>query len=156
MAKAKRARKVETLKQPSLCLRLRAPYFYPDIHKSGSERGVKLFYMAEYCDTLQSKEKRNREHKACLNERAILRLLDHDVTWKLWCFPAPERGDFVAVMLIANRGGLDWRSEWCPQYLVYEYRIIRPKTGITKYGMIYLPCILVDRLIWYSSKQAKI
>jgi len=36
-----------------------------------------FFYMAEYCDTLQSKEKRNREYKACLNERAILRLLDH-------------------------------------------------------------------------------
>jgi hypothetical protein len=35
-----------------------------------------FFHMAEYCDTLQSKEKRNREHKACLNERAILRLLD--------------------------------------------------------------------------------
>jgi len=30
MAKAKRARNAETLKQPSLCLRLRAPYFYPD------------------------------------------------------------------------------------------------------------------------------
>ena len=30
MVKAKRARKVETLKQPSCCLRLRAPYFYPD------------------------------------------------------------------------------------------------------------------------------
>jgi len=30
MVKAKRARKVETLKQPSLYLRLRAPYFYPD------------------------------------------------------------------------------------------------------------------------------
>ena len=35
------------------------------------------FHMAEYCDTPQSKEKRNREYKACLNERAILRLLDH-------------------------------------------------------------------------------
>ena len=61
---------------------------------SGSERGVKLFYMAEYCDTLQSKEKRNREHKACLNERAILRLLDQDVTWKSGCFSVAERGDF--------------------------------------------------------------
>jgi len=39
-----------------------------------------FFYMAEYCDTLQSKEKRNREYKACLNERAILRLLDQGVT----------------------------------------------------------------------------
>jgi len=47
---------------------------------SGSERGVKLFYMAEYCDTLQSKEKRNWENKVCLNEKAILRLLDHNVT----------------------------------------------------------------------------
>jgi hypothetical protein len=32
--------------------------------------------MAEYCDTLQSKEKRNWEYKACLNERAILCLLN--------------------------------------------------------------------------------
>jgi len=30
MVKAKRAHKVETLKQPSCYLRLRAPYFYPD------------------------------------------------------------------------------------------------------------------------------
>jgi hypothetical protein len=79
--KAKRARKVETLKQPSLCLRLRAPYFYPDIFTSGSERGVKLFYKAEYCGTPQSKERRNREYKVCLNDRA-LHLLDHDVTVK--------------------------------------------------------------------------
>ena len=37
-----------------------------------------FFYMAEYCDTLQSKERRNREYKVCLNERAIVRLLDHE------------------------------------------------------------------------------
>jgi hypothetical protein len=30
MAKAKRARTAETLKQPSLRLTLRAPYLYPD------------------------------------------------------------------------------------------------------------------------------
>jgi hypothetical protein len=60
---------------------------------SGSARGVKLFHMAEYCDTLQSKEKRNWENKACLNERAILRLLDQDVTWKSGHFPAPEKGN---------------------------------------------------------------
>ena len=30
MVGAKRARKAETPKQPSLCLRLRAPQFYPD------------------------------------------------------------------------------------------------------------------------------
>ena len=34
--------------------------------------------MAEYCDTPQSKERRNREYKVCLNERAILRLLDQE------------------------------------------------------------------------------
>ena len=54
-----------------------------------------FFHMAEYCDTLQSKEERNREHKVCLNERAILRLLDHKVTQKLGCFLASERGDFL-------------------------------------------------------------
>ncbi len=68
-----------------------------EICKSGSERGVKFCYMAEYCDTLQSKEKRNREHKACLNDRA-LRLLDHNVTWKSGYFSAPERGDFLTNM----------------------------------------------------------
>ena len=108
MAKAKRARKVETLKQPSLCLRLRAPYFYPDIHKSGSERGVKFFYKAEYCGTPQSKERRNGEYKVCLNERA-LRLLDHNVTWKSECFLAPERGDFSknsGILQLAKMGPL--------------------------------------------------
>jgi hypothetical protein len=34
-----------------------------EILKSGSVRGVKLFYKAEYCGTLQSKEKRNREYR---------------------------------------------------------------------------------------------
>jgi hypothetical protein len=61
----------------------------------GSERGVKLFYMAEYCDTLQSKEKRNWEHKACLNDRA-LRLLDQDVPLSLWLFSAPEKIPFYS------------------------------------------------------------
>ncbi len=43
-------------------------------------RGTLTFFrMAEYCDTPQSKERRNWEYKVCLNERAILRLLDHDV-----------------------------------------------------------------------------
>jgi hypothetical protein len=65
-----------------------------EIHKSGSVRGVKLFYKAEYCGTPQSKERRNREYKVCLNDRT-LRLLYHDVTWKSGCFPVPERGDFA-------------------------------------------------------------
>ncbi len=64
-----------------------------EICMHGSERGVKLFYKAEYCGTPQSKERRNWEYKVCLNERA-LRLFDHNVTWKSGCFSAPERGDF--------------------------------------------------------------
>ena len=36
-----------------------------------------FLHMAEYCDAPQSKERRNREYKVCLNESAILRLLDH-------------------------------------------------------------------------------
>src|SRR5215831_13455843 len=39
MDKAKRARKAETPKQPSLRLRLRAPYLYPDQHDDGRLAG---------------------------------------------------------------------------------------------------------------------
>jgi hypothetical protein len=39
-----------------------------------------LIHMAEYCDTPESKDRINREYKACLREGAIPRLLDHDVT----------------------------------------------------------------------------
>jgi hypothetical protein len=46
-----------------------------EILTSGSVRGVKLSYKAEYCGTPQSKERSNGEYKVCLNERA-LRLLD--------------------------------------------------------------------------------
>jgi hypothetical protein len=46
-----------------------------EIFTSGSVRGVKLFYKAEYCGTPQSKERSNREYKVCLNERTS-RLLD--------------------------------------------------------------------------------
>ena len=53
-----------------------------EILKSGSVRGVKLFYKAEYCGTPQSKERRNREYKVCLNNRA-LRLLDNIIIYDL-------------------------------------------------------------------------
>ena len=51
-----------------------------------------FFHMAEYCDTPQSKERRNGEYKVCLNERA-LRLPDQGVTPNLWYFLAFERGE---------------------------------------------------------------
>jgi len=62
MAKAKRARKVETPKQPSLCLRLCAPYFYPDICKSGSVRGIEVPHMVKYCGTLDT-ERQEKQRK---------------------------------------------------------------------------------------------
>jgi hypothetical protein len=40
---------------------------------------VMFFYMAECCDTPGSKERRNREYKACLHGRAIVRLLDSPI-----------------------------------------------------------------------------
>jgi DDE superfamily endonuclease len=40
MERAKRARTAETPKQPSLCLRLRAPYFYPDYPEAERVRVV--------------------------------------------------------------------------------------------------------------------
>ena len=48
--------------------------------------------MAEYCDTPHSKERRNREYKVCLNESAILRLLDHGFIEEYQHFVAHENG----------------------------------------------------------------
>ena len=62
-----------------------------EIHKSGSARGVKLFYKAEYCGTPQSKERRNGEYKVCLNNRA-LRLLDHGFAEEFKHFATHEKG----------------------------------------------------------------
>ena len=44
MERAKRARTAETPKQPSLCLRLRAPYFYPDC-----DEGIAIHIGPEPC-----------------------------------------------------------------------------------------------------------
>ena len=58
--------------------------------------------------------------------------------------------------VLGNHGGSDWRREWCPQYLMHEYRIwVRTKTGSTRYGKIYLPCILLDRLLWHPNIQTE-
>ena len=57
--------------------------------------------------------------------------------------------------VIGNHGGSDWRKEWCPQYLMCEYWVWiggRTKTGHTRYGTIYLPCILLDRCLWHPTQ----
>jgi hypothetical protein len=51
MDKAKRARKAETPRQPSLGLRLRAPYLYPDRAAAGNRRRLRFrFYVRRDCD----------------------------------------------------------------------------------------------------------
>ena len=45
---------------------------------------MKLFHIAEYCDAPQLKVGSNREYKVCLNERAILRPLDHEFIENYW------------------------------------------------------------------------
>ena len=73
---------------------------------SGFVRGVKLFNIAEYCDTLQSKEKRNWEHKACLNNRA-LRLLDHEFIDEFWLFTTRENG---AIFRVTTTTSAIWKT----------------------------------------------
>ncbi len=51
-----------------------------------------LIHMAEYCDTPESKDRSNREYKACLREGAIPRLLDHE-------YRGEHRGDLGGPVL---------------------------------------------------------
>ena len=48
--------------------------------------------MAEYCDTPQSKERSNREYKVCLNESAILRLLDYPLYFGIAIYQSDSVG----------------------------------------------------------------
>jgi hypothetical protein len=61
MAKAKRARKAETPKQPSPCLRLRAPYLYPDQKLPSADAAIRRDYegMASK-DHLRENQERER------------------------------------------------------------------------------------------------
>jgi hypothetical protein len=74
MAKAKRARKAETPKQPSRCLRLRAPYLYPDnlLVCEGSHGGSCHRHCADRCSIAQQ---RHAEHGTPAPEFLRLRLM---------------------------------------------------------------------------------
>ena len=50
-----------------------------------------------------------------------------------------------------NHGGDHWTRDWCPPHLVYAYRAMSGRTRIayTDWGMVYLPCILLDRCFWH-------
>ena len=81
-----------------------------EIGKSGSVRGVKFFYKAEYCDTPQSKERRNWENKACLNKRAS-HLLDSPTRQNTYifygylflCSVLEEKFDDIGVALVRSK-----------------------------------------------------
>ena len=54
---------------------------------------------------------------------------------------------------VANRGGNDWRREWCPAGLIQEYTSPagRTKTDFTLAGATFWPCILVDHIFWHRT-----
>jgi hypothetical protein len=54
---------------------------------------------------------------------------------------------------IANHGGMDWRREWVPARVAYTYRALsgRHKVGFTPAGVVYLPLVLVDRVLWHPT-----
>lgn len=54
---------------------------------------------------------------------------------------------------VINHGGADWRKEWCPRYLVYEYlgESGRVKTHLSWLGALYLPCVVADRVLWHPT-----
>jgi len=53
--------------------------------------------------------------------------------------------------IYANHGGSHWSKRWGPYHLVEEYWIIRPHERLTMLGVLYYPCIVVDRLVWHRS-----
>lgn len=57
---------------------------------------------------------------------------------------------------IANHGGNDWRKEWSPKGLVYEYTSPagRSRTEFTMVGAAYWPCIFIDHLLWHRTTEA--
>jgi hypothetical protein len=57
--------------------------------------------------------------------------------------------------VVSNHGGNHWTRDWCPRHLVCEYRIVRPKTKYTAPGIVYLPCILLDRWLWHPGGECE-
>jgi hypothetical protein len=57
--------------------------------------------------------------------------------------------------LTAGHGGSDYSREWSPKYLVVDTTAggPRPHRGFTALGLLYLPCILLDRLLWHPGPR---
>jgi hypothetical protein len=54
---------------------------------------------------------------------------------------------------IANHGGMDWRREWVPVFVLREYRAPNgcTKLALTVAGVFYLPLIVADQLLWHCT-----
>ena len=59
---------------------------------------------------------------------------------------------------VTNHGGRDWRDEWLPKHMKFEYRAPsgRAKSDLTILGALYWPCILLDNLIWHRGSGAEL
>jgi hypothetical protein len=56
--------------------------------------------------------------------------------------------------VVANHGGADWRRDWLPKFLVATYHAPsgRARTRLTVAGVVFLPCIVADRLLWHRTE----
>ena len=75
---------------------------------------------------------------------ALLALTAYLTTYAL----LSSQGQFI----LANHGGAHWTNRWGPAHLVEPYQgMIRSKERLTPLGLLYYPCIVLDRLIWHRS-----
>jgi hypothetical protein len=68
--------------------------------------------------------------------------------------PLSVGGQYV----VANHGGNDWRREWLPRGLAFEYvsRSGRSRTDLTLVGAVFWPCLFFDHLFWHRTSAASV
>ena len=49
--------------------------------------------------------------------------------------------------VLANHGGSHYTRAWCPKYVIVEYTFIRGHVRPTLLAALYLPLVVVDRLV---------
>lgn len=54
----------------------------------------------------------------------------------------------------SNYGGQDWRTEWHPRFMINHHigYAGRSKSTHTILGVIYWPCIFLDRMCWHKTE----
>jgi hypothetical protein len=59
----------------------------------------------------------------------------------------------TGMYVLVNHGGSDWSVEWHPKYLACAYvgHVGRTKTRLTAPGLLFWPCVLVDRCLWHRT-----